>query len=242
MNQARIINDLSAFGWAKVPGFTAAQTAEIVAHLKRATVYPDCHVRFSAGAPGIWEQYADKEVICHHNHDVLLAPHMLELALSLTDVAGAFLGVETPVLYSCNTFWTRPGPLPTRPDIQEFHVDSDDAKFLPLFIYLTDVGADGAQELRFGMRSTAQIVGHAGTAFFSDTAHPHRGLKPRIAERGICWWRWGVTENPAAAVAAHKLRWHAYVNDQIQPMPAARLGDRYPSDERLRRSIRLLVA
>lgn len=234
LDPTRALAELRRDGYSKLPMLTNRQVYEIGQWLKKRPVYPDCHVRKSAGPAGTWEQYKDKEVVCFHHHDVIRAPHVLEYALQLTDIAAQFLGKEPPVLYSFNCFYTRPGSH-VRPDIQLFHQDSDDSKFLPLFILLTDVlkVEDGAQEIQFECKPTAQIMGQAGTAFFSDTSHPHRGLKPLTYERGIIWVRWGVTEKPD-----HK---HAYVWDELKPLKKYKLGDRYPSDPRLQQSIRLMV-
>lgn len=234
MNAQEIIAQLRSAGHAPVCQLAAPQVAEIVAHLQAARTYPDCHVRYSAGPEGSFDAYRARPVVCHHHHDVLLAPHLLELALSLTDVAAAWLGRDPPVMYSCNAFWTRPGGA-VRPDIQDFHRDKDDngqdsTGFLPLFVLLTDTTADeGPQEIEAGgvMR---RIFGPAGTAFLSDTGQLHRGLMPTQRERGIVWFRWGVSDVPAA------YRW-----DQLTPLDRTLLGDRYPADPRLQRSIGLLA-
>lgn len=230
MRVAEIVGQLHAEGHAKVGQLAAEQIAEVVAHLRSRTAYPDCHVRFSAGAPGTFARYADRPVVCHHHYDVLTAPHLLELALGLTDVAAAWLGRDPPVMYSCNAFWTRPAGA-VRPDIQAFHTDPDDTKFLPLFVLLTDVTEDdGAQEIEVDGQ-VRRIFGSAGTAFLSNTMLRHRGLQPRERERGIVWFRWGVSDKP----------W-VYDHDQLSPVPQAWLGDRYPADPRLRQSIRLLAS
>ncbi len=234
MNTAEILSQLRAGGFAVVGRLSPCQVAETVAHLQASRTYPDCHVRYTAGPEGSFGGYRDRHVVCHHNHDVLTAPHLLELALSLTDIAAAWLGREVPVMYSCNAFWTRPGG-PLRPDIQEFHVDKDNdgatgSGFLPLFVFLTDVPEeDGAQEILVDGR-VRRIFGPAGTAFLSNTGLHHRGLRPRGRERGIVWFRWGAADVPAA-----------YTWDQLTPLDRAALGDRYPTDLRLQASIGLLV-
>lgn len=173
----------------------------------------------------------DCDRLCVHTWDAVLAPHLLELALSLTDVAAAYLGRDPPVAYSANVMWTRPGST-AYPDIQEFHEDRDDERFLGLFVYLTDVleRADGPHEIRGPDGVVREVYGPAGTAFLADTSREHRGLKPQRGERGFYWWRWGVSDRPAAN------EW-----DHIEPVDRALLGDRYPADPRLRESIKLLA-
>lgn len=223
------LDELRATGAAVLGAIPRPELDAAVAFLKSRPVYPNRHVRQHAGAPGPWGDHAAADVVCSHNHDVLLAPHLLEAALAHERLAAEFLGVETPFMYSCNAFWTRPG-VATRPDIQEFHRDADDVRFLPLFVLLTDVGDDGAQEIAPVGAPLRRVTGPAGTVFVSDTSQPHRGLRPRHAERGIAWFRWGVSRRPAA-----------YGWDCTQPLPAPRLGSRYPSDQRLREMLEPLV-
>ena len=123
----------------------------------------------------------------------MLTPHVLERALAEIDFAAEYLGAP-PLLYSMNFFATRPGQ-PVRPDIQAFHRDTDDVKFLPMFFYLSDVGEDARQELRVDDRVVG-IEGKRGTVFFSDTMREHRGLKPVTGERIIAWARFGVSNPP----------------------------------------------
>jgi hypothetical protein len=139
-----------------------------------------------------------------------------------------YLGVETPLLYSMNCFVTRPGEA-VRPDIQDFHRDADDVKFLPMFFYLSDVGKDGRQELRIGDHVVG-IEGKRGTVFFSDTMREHRGLKPMTDQRIVAWARFGISNPP-----------ESYKWDRLQPIDKALLGERYPADARLRESIKLLA-
>jgi len=58
----------------------------------------------------------------------------------------------------------------------------------------------------------------------------HRGRKPVSGERGLMWFRWGVSERPPANL------W-----DKNEPIPAAALGSRYPAEARLQASIRLIA-
>ena len=208
-------------------------------------VYVDAHVpqtvrnRIADNVPGcnllVTRDDTDaiaSECVCVASETALLAPYLLERALALTDIAAEYLGVETPYLYSTNAFWTRPGPARPRGDLQEFHRDCDDERFLVMFTYLNDVSTDanGPHDLEGPDGVTRSIRGVAGTMFLADTSHPHRGRKPTTHERGIHWFRWGVNERPAS-----------YVWDGTRPVEASVLGDRYPADPRLRRSLSPLV-
>lgn len=48
-----------------------------------------------------------------------------------------------PTLYSVNAWWSFVAPGPEMTNVQFFHRDTDDWRFVTLFIYLTDVGQDG---------------------------------------------------------------------------------------------------
>lgn len=225
--------DLARRGWARVDGIEHID--DVNAHFSACRVYPEAHVPQTArrdGRPRVDRSVTGSECVCTELSDVVLAPYLLDRALALTDVAAAYLGRDPPLLYSANAFWTRPGTASTRPDIQELHCDADDDRFLVLFVYLTDVldDADGPHEMVGPDGVARKVYGPAGTCFLADTRNRHRGLKPISRERGIAWARWGVSDPPAS-----------YVWDGNYAIDAARLGDRYPADPRLRESLRLLV-
>lgn len=230
------INALRHYGAVYLSALSASQVAEVNAYLADKPVFADAHVPQTARNAGRGEvpksELGASECFCVHTTHALLAPHILETALCQFETAAAYLGVDLPYLYSANAFWTRPGPGGSRPDIQEFHRDADDERFLAMFTFLTDVTLpeDGATELE-GPTGTVQFLGPAGTAFLADTSWPHRGQKPWHRERGIHWFRWGVSRRPEA------YRW-----DGLSPVPAAALGERYPRDPDLRRAIEPLVS
>lgn len=213
------------------------EIAETNAFLLSRPVYVDAHVPQTARNRGSDVRFAraaaaGSECVCVHTDDAIVAPHIFERGLELTDVASAYLGRDPAVAYSANAFWTCPGPAALREDIQAFHVDQDDVRFLAMFVYLTDVTDDagGPQDLEGPDGVVRTIYGPAGTVFLADTSRLHRGRKPTGGERGIAWWRWGVSDRPPANA------W-----DKIEPISAAQLGDRYPPDPRLQESIKLLV-
>lgn len=206
-------------------------------HLLGRYVYLDAHVpetaRKNGRHPVPRSISGASECVCVENHDVIRAPHFLEVGMALTSIAGAYLEKTPPVAFSMNAFWTRPGPAGSRPDIQEFHEDRDDTRFLALFCFLTDVMEpdDGPQDLRGPDGTVRTIYGPAGTLFLADTSRPHRGRKPTSRERGLAWYRWGVSDIPPA-----------YQWDKNTPIAAAELGDRYPTDPHLRKSIELIAS
>jgi hypothetical protein len=227
MTETNALWDLEKRGFTYLEPLNRVQVFDIHKYFCQRQVFPGCHVTYNAGSPGDYMDHVDTDVISWHHHDTIRAPHLLEHALQHYDVAAQWLGVE-PVLYSVNVFRTRP-VAHVRPDIQDWHRDADDVKFLPMFVYLSDVSEQEAQRLR-GPGGEVSITGGMGTTFFSNTMLEHLGGKPLEGERIIYWARWGVSDPPAA-----------YVWDKITPVDKAVLGDRYPTDPLLQRAIRLLV-
>ena len=237
------VEALRSTGLCVVEPFTPAEIAEVNAYLLARPVFPDAHVPQTSRNRGENDpiprddpRAVASECICVLNDHVLLAPHLFERALRYTDVAAAYLECDPPWLYSVNAFWSRPGTAPLRKDIQEFHKDYDDKRFVAMFVFLTDVlrDADGVHDLHGPDNQVRTVRGPAGTVFLADTSRLHRGRKPQTHERGFCWYRWGITENPGDD--------HAYVWDRLAPIDKALLGDRYPLDARLQKSIKLLVS
>lgn len=223
-------------GFAVVDPIPPEQFEETRDYLHWAPVYLNAHVPQTAKSRG--EDYAPREAasqsecFCTPMWAAITAPHIFEKALELTDVAAAYLGRDPPVCYSANAFWTRPGNGALREDIQAFHSDADDVRFLAMFVYLTDVlrAEDGPHQITGANGVISTIYGPAGTVFLADTARPHRGQKPTSGERGIAWFRWGVSDRPPANI------W-----DNNRPIRPGRLLGRYPDDPRLRESIKLIV-
>lgn len=174
--------------------------------------------------------------MCNHPHDTIRAPGMIELACRFHPVASVFLQASAFV-YSMNCFYTQPN-LYTKGDIQQFHRDRDDDRFLALFIYGTDIldVAAGPHEIKVGTHTGAedgpveQIYGEKGTIFLSASFAYHRGLIPSRGRRQLLWIRYGISNPPAA-----------YHWDQLTPLPKERAGY-YPTDPELRRCMSLVVA
>ena len=234
-----LVDVLRETGVVRIEPLTLEQIGETLDWFDRQPVFHDAHVPQTARNRGEFDPQArDKidpatECLCCRTEAVILAPYLLEHGLRYTDMAAEYLGVETPVAYSMNAFWTRPGPTAPRWDIQEMHRDADDERFLAMFFFLSDVTdlADGPHQLEGPDGQVRTIYGRRGTAFLADTSHRHMGLKPTRGERGIAWYRYGVSPRPPAN------EW-----DKIEPVSSVLLGDRYPTDPHLRESVKLLVA
>jgi len=225
---AETVETLARDGVVSVPGLELRQAEEILEHLRSTPRYA-CHVERDR------RPYAGGEVSCWGMDSLLAAPHFFEWALTFTDVAAVYLE-QAPRLYSVNAFETYPSLARLNPDIQEFHHDKDDVRFVALFVYLTDTGPDGAHQyqrgthLGYGNRGLSEVYGPRGTAFLSDGRGQHRGLRPETQSRVIAWARWGISNPPAS-----------YLWDRMRPVSREVLGERYPANPAIRESIRLVV-
>lgn len=140
---------------------------------------------------------------------VLNCPSVLEFINSslVLDIVAEYLGCK-PTLSSIGIRWSFPNAN-GEADIQAFHRDPDDWRFLKLFVYLTDVDAATGPhvyvagshrvngrlsarpyaaaevEHRFGRDNLRTVVGPAGTAFLCDTYGIHRGAPPTVGPRLI---------------------------------------------------------
>lgn len=226
------------------PPLGPGPAAEIAAYLRAAPCYNEHCKVYSDQVARSWDETAAMaDVWCHDLETVVNAPHLWDLAISLLPTAAAYLEAP-PRLYSLNAFWTRASDNPPMTDLQTLHRDRDDERFLALFVYGTDVlrYPDGPHTFRVGTHRTDhvpsditvdhEIYGPAGTAFLSDGRGLHMGVKPTSPNpRLILWARWGISERP----------W-AYGQDQLSPVAAALLGDRYPADAATRKLVELVAA
>ena len=191
--------------------------------------------------PRSWTQAREEcDVWCHDMATVVTAPYFWELGLSLFPTVAAYLETDEPRLYSMNAFWARPSAAAPMRDLQTFHRDHDDERFVALFVYGTDVlePADGPHRFVRGSHTfreddgnndSMNVYGPAGTAFLADTRGLHMGMKPTRGERLILWARWCVSERP----------W-SYDQDRLAPVTA--VGDRYRVDARTRELTKLVLA
>lgn len=139
---------------------------------------------------------------------ILRCPHLLALANhpAVLAMASAYLGCR-PTISSLGLRWSFPGT--DTADVQHFHRDLDDWRFLKLFVYLTDVDVGsgphvfvrgthlasgglfsrlyerGEVERIWGSRSVCTIVGQHGTSFIADTYGLHCGVVPTARPRLI---------------------------------------------------------
>jgi len=140
--------------------------------------------------------------------DIINCPHVLALANSarLLGLAEQYLHCK-PTLSSLMLRWSFPTDAPIG-NVQRFHRDSDDWRYLKIMVYLTDVGAldgphvyvlgthneaaptrikvedDAAIHQRYGKDAAKVVTGLKGAGFAVDTAGIHKGempvAKPRL--------------------------------------------------------------
>jgi hypothetical protein len=117
-------------------------------------------------------QATDLPHVSYPLKDVLLAPHLLELANSrfMLGLAQSYLGC-VPTLYLVNLMIARPSNEPTF-NVQTFHRDYDDFRFVTLFVFLSDIArdVDGAHVFIRGSQSAVQMAQRA--ARLTDFTNP----------------------------------------------------------------------
>ncbi|HEY4077850.1 MAG TPA: phytanoyl-CoA dioxygenase family protein [Rhizomicrobium sp.] len=138
---------------------------------------------------------------------VLGCPAVVDLVNSaaILSLVGAYLGCS-PTLSSIGLRWSFPSTGEAC-DVQRFHRDPDDWRFVKLFVYLTDVDADSGPHIyvkgshrtshgarahfyerdklaaRYGAASITSVTGSSGTAFIADTSGIHMGMPPKNRPR-----------------------------------------------------------
>jgi hypothetical protein len=197
------------------PLLTAAMLADVASFLRDQDTV-DAHgrrFRMTDRPPGTTMASYPLEI-------VLRCPHILKLANdpAVLGVATAYLRCR-PTLSSIGIRWSFPvhtGDGAAATDIQRFHRDPDDWRFLKLFVYLTDIDAgagphefiagshrtggrvferpytDEEIERQHGSGSVRTIIGPRGTSFFADTYGIHRGAVPTSAPRLLLQFQYSI--------------------------------------------------
>ena len=138
---------------------------------------------------------------------VLACPAIVDLINSpqILSLVGAYLGCS-PTLSSIGLRWSFPSTGEVC-DVQRFHRDPDDWRFVKLFVYLTDVDERSGPhvyvkgshktsrsarahsydrnkiEARYGAASVTPVTGTSGTSFIADTSGIHMGMPPKERPR-----------------------------------------------------------
>jgi hypothetical protein len=138
---------------------------------------------------------------------VLGCPTVVDLINSpaILSLVGSYLGCS-PTLSSIGLRWSFPSTGGVC-DVQRFHRDPDDWRFVKLFVYLTDVDAGSGPHVyvkgshrtsrgarahfyerdkiaaRYGAASITPVTGSRGTTFIADTSGIHMGMPPKDRPR-----------------------------------------------------------
>jgi hypothetical protein len=255
-----VVDTLRRDGCAKIEPFSKQQVDDIRHHLAT-RIWHDGHVmvhsKRSLSLPDAFSR-VDWPMFCCEMEDVVTAPHVLERAFGMYDIARDYFG-EQPYLYSMNAFWTQPSPITQYKWTHFWHRDGDCKQQLVMFLFGTDVMSvsAGAHMYQRGSHNfpgshmrpenpgpelpypedqppaevIETITGEAGTTFLADTRGLHVGIRPQFGKRLLIWARWGNDELP-----------QSYVWDRLRPVPRALIGDRYPTDPATQKAIRLVVS
>jgi Phytanoyl-CoA dioxygenase (PhyH) len=162
-----------------------------------------------------WNQAPDGT----HVADIPAAPtipelHQLALDPKLLGMAANYFGCR-PYLDSIQAWWSLSGNSEPE-EAENYHRDNDSIRFLKLFLYLTDVGAesgphkfvrgshrearllerrrftDSEVEGAFARDRVMTIAGTAGDAFMEDTWGLHKGQMPVKGQRLLVQFRYSV--------------------------------------------------
>lgn len=191
---------LSKDGYAPLPSLLSAeQIADIHAFFRS---------RLLASRPDSGRQFTVDDVPAgvrmanYSLKDIIAAPHILDLANrpSLLRLAASYIGCK-PTISALGLRWSFPSA-EVGTDVQAFHRDSEDWRYLKVLVYLTDVDDAAGPHVyvkgthvtkapmrlklykdeeivrKYGADQTVVATGKAGFGFAVDTAGIHKGAVP----------------------------------------------------------------
>jgi hypothetical protein len=236
-----MIETLKRDGIAMLGSLSDEQLLEISTHLASKEIFLGGHVKRCAGSGSIttkdfWKHARPRRIYrhsvgCYDFDAIVTCPHLILTALKSADLAEEYLEQE-PVVYSANLFWSFPGG-EAKPEVQDWHRDIDDIKFLVVYFYLTAVSIDEAHVFQLGSHRIGYfgynlVTGRAGQMFIEDGAGLHKGTHPHRRPRLAGWVRFGVSDPP-----------ESYKIDELYPVFAPALWEQMT--EKQRRMTRLIV-
>jgi hypothetical protein len=143
-NFRHLLKPLEVSSFARLP-IKLDGAPEIRKFLEQFPVHKGPHA-YAYDAPQIPLHLARQQfpIVGYRSDQLLRAPGLLDQLNDprLIDLIEAYLGC-VPTLYSVNAWWSFPAKQPELFYSQFYHRDTDDWRFITLFIYLTDVGPDG---------------------------------------------------------------------------------------------------
>lgn len=143
-NFRHLLPNLENASFAKLP-MMLQRVPELKSYLEQFPVHKGPHA-YAYNQPQIPldEARRDFPIVGYRSDQILRAPGLIDQLNDprLIDLIEAHLGC-VPTLYSVNAWWSFPAEKPELYYSQYFHRDTDDWRFITLFIYLTDVDSDG---------------------------------------------------------------------------------------------------
>ncbi|SKA37824.1 hypothetical protein SAMN02745126_05964 [Enhydrobacter aerosaccus] len=143
-NFRHLLPSLKESSWTKLP-MAFQGVPEIKDYLLRLPVHKGPHIYANDGIQMPLEAArAQFPIVGYRSDQLLRAPGLLDQLNDprLIDLIESYMGC-VPTLYSVNCWWSFPAEKPELFYSQYYHRDTDDWRFLTLFIYLTDVDAQG---------------------------------------------------------------------------------------------------
>lgn len=232
------LGGLERDGIAMLPNlFSTSELADVVGFFRNQ------QVAAPAGGCAAHDGLAAGATMAAYDLATVVACPGLMTAINRADIlrlASAFLGCK-PTLCSVGVRWSFPGPKSA--DVQAFHRDPDDWRFLKLFVYLTDVDGESGPhiyvagshntrrhwraktyaqeqvEAQFGKQNMRIVLGTSGTTFIADTSGIHAGIPPQRVSRLLLQAQYSILPNfalhyrPVADPGHHRL--DSYVNRLI---------------------------
>ncbi|WP_334188575.1 phytanoyl-CoA dioxygenase family protein [Noviherbaspirillum sp.] len=198
--ESQTLQTLTRDGYAPFPSlFSPEQVADIHAFLRPKLLA----ARRSNITPFTIDQVPDGVRIADYAmKDIIDSPHILALANSpsLLRIASSYIGCK-PTISALGLRWSFPS-MATGTDVQAFHRDSDDWRYMKILVYLTDVDDQAGPHMfvkgthtarlsarlqhykdadiqeKYGSERTMIATGKAGFGFAVDTSGIHKGQVP----------------------------------------------------------------
>lgn len=198
--ESQTLQTLSSDGYAPFPSlFSAEQVADIHAFLRPKLLA----ARRSGIEPFTIDQVpAGVRIADYGIRDIIDSPHILALANSpsLLRIAANYIGCK-PTISALGLRWSFPSTA-MGTDVQAFHRDSDDWRYMKILVYLTDVDDQAGPHVyvkgthtaklsarlqhykdtdiqkKYGSERTMVAIGKAGFGFAVDTSGIHKGQVP----------------------------------------------------------------
>lgn len=198
--ETKTLQELGSDGYAPIPALLSnGQIADIRSFFRSRLLTP----RSGNGNPFTVDHVPQGVRIADYSlRDIIDAPHILGLANhpSLLRLAARYIGCK-PTISALGLRWSFPGAT-AGTDVQAFHRDSDDWRYMKILVYLTDVNDEAGPHVyvkgthrtrapmrlqlykdaeiskRYGDDQLIVATGNAGFGFAVDTSGIHKGAVP----------------------------------------------------------------